>query len=347
MNSRIRILAAAILVALAPLAAAQDVATNPGQSRVAARLASSFATVAGSRENALALVNALRNGTEVTLLAAPEGGAGDPVATTFTPPTKPMGWGNVSHSLALAQDSLARLGIANPTSADLQAALLGGEVTGADGSAVSLRGILQMRADGMGWGQIAKASGTTMGAVASSAKAMQGRAPAAAPTTPVAPAKPEAPTGITTADGSTTGTSPALSGKSARGITTATGASAGGVASGRPKGITTAQGAAAGSVSRGVVTADGSLAGSGRANGLTTAASGSGGGHAYGRGLVTASGASAGSGAVTASSHGRGAGVVAATGAAVSAGAVTAAGPGNGQGRGNGNGNGNGKGKGG
>ncbi len=67
MKSRIRMLAAAILVAASPLAAAQDAATSPGQGRVAARLAASFTAVAGSRENALALVNALRTGQTVQL----------------------------------------------------------------------------------------------------------------------------------------------------------------------------------------------------------------------------------------------------------------------------------------
>jgi hypothetical protein len=247
----------------------------------------------------------------VSLLAAPEGGTGDPVATTFTPPTRPMGWGNVSHALSLAQDALARLGITQPTNAQLQAALMGGDVTGADGSAVALRGILQMRADGMGWGQIAKASGTTMGAVVSSTRAMQGKIPATTPATEV-PAKPEAPVGIITADGSA---APLPGGKSARGITTAAGASTG-AAKGTSKGLMTAQGTSPVAASRGIVTASGSAAGVGSA---------------------------------TVAAHGRGSGVVSATGAAVSSGAVTAAGPGHGQGLGNGNGNGhaNGKGKGG
>lgn len=341
---------AAVLLALAPLAVAQDLAANPGQSLVVSRLSTSFTNLAGSRGNAVTLVTALRTGTEVTLLAAPEGGTGDPVATTFTPPTRPMGWGNVSHSLSLAQASLARLGITNPTNAELQAALLGGEVTASDGSVATLDGILQMRADGMGWGAIARSSGTTMGAVVSSTRAMQGKAPAT-----ISPATGEAaasttgrqrPSGITTASGSGT---PGAGGKASRGITTAGGGS---VSQGRgpSKGVTTASGAASTSASRGLVTADGSLAGHGRSGNVTTAASGSsGGGNAYGRGLVTASGGSVGAGAASAAAHGRGAGVVSATGASAGSGAsiTAAAGPGNGNGQGGGNGNGHGRGRGG
>src|SRR5512143_2695796 len=55
------------------------------------------------------------------------------VAGTFAPPTKPMGWGNVSHALALAQFALAQQGITSPTGDQLQAALIGGDITTADG----------------------------------------------------------------------------------------------------------------------------------------------------------------------------------------------------------------------
>jgi hypothetical protein len=305
MKRNVRILAAAVLIAVSPIAAAQAASPAPGQSLVAGRLATSFTSLAGSPENALALVNALRTGSEVTLFSAPAGGTGDPVATTFTLPTKPMGWGNVSHSLALAQSVLAQQGITNPTSAELQAALLGGDLVRADGTTVTLDGVLAMRASGMGWGNIAKASGTTMGAVASSTKAMQGK-PAAAP----------APAPVTTAAGTTQVAGPATA-----------------------KGIATAAGGAASASARGVVTAEGALATHGRSAGITTGASTSGGGngHAYGRGLVTASGSAAGAGAASAAATGRGAGLVTASGAAAASGAsvTTAAGPGNGNGRGN------------
>src|SRR4029453_2347266 len=98
--------------------------TSPGQVRVANKFAAPFTTMAGSTENAVALATALRTGTPVTLTyTTTVDGVTTTTTTTFTPPTKPMGWGNVSHSLALAQYSLNQQGITNPTGAQLQAAL--------------------------------------------------------------------------------------------------------------------------------------------------------------------------------------------------------------------------------
>lgn len=310
MDLRIRLVAGAVLLALAPAVMAQTTTgttpppskrpdasvSNTGQSRVSSRLATNFSALAGSTENAQALVNALRSGSAVTLVAAPAPGTtGKPVSTSIEVPTRPMGWGNVSHALSLAQSSLARSGITNPTNAQLQAALTGGDVVAADGSTVALKGILTMRADGMGWGRIAKATGTTMGAVVSSTRGMQPRGAAVTPTIAGAPA-PKPPGGITTAaDGA--------GGKAtlARGITTA-GAGAG---SGHALG-------------RGLVNASGGSVGTGAAS--LAAASGG-----QGAGLVSASGSSMASGA----------------------GVNTAAGPGNGHGNANGHGQGGGKGKGG
>lgn len=172
MRFKMRLLAATLLTALAPLALAQapggEVPPSPthhGQALVAGKIASNFTTLAGSQENALALANALRNGTEVTLttVVPPPAGSTEPPTTTttnFTPPTGRMGWGNVKHALALAQDALARAGVTNPTAEQLKTALMGGDivVTNTDGTATTttLRGILVMRSEGMGWGNIAK-----------------------------------------------------------------------------------------------------------------------------------------------------------------------------------------------
>jgi len=323
MKSKMRLLAATLLVAATPLAIAQTTggtataAPNAGQALVAAKIASNFATLAGSTDNALALVNALRNGTDVTLTSTvppPEGSTEPPTTstTTFTPPTGKMGWGEVKHALALAQDSLARAGIANPTAEQLQAALNGGDitVTNADGttSTTTLRGVLAMRSEGMGWGNIAKAGGTKLGPVTSKVK-MGNHAVA---------------TSTTTAAG---GVAPST-GKS-KGITTAV--ATGSVASsGSSKAITTATGASSGAP--GLVTAEGA---SGNASPK---------GHAFGRGIVTAAGG--GGVNVAANSHGKpaGAGVVTAGGG--SAAAVTnASGHANnagGNGKGNGKGGGNG-----
>ena len=160
---KLRTLAAALMLAIAPMASHADTtstsgdidkqtqllsttAENKGQTEVATKIASSFTKLAGSQDNALTLVRALRDGSMVTLTATATGTGTDPGTTTttsFTPPTGKMGWGNVFNSLALAQDSLARAGITNPTNAQLQAALMGGDVTNADGTTTTLKGILQ------------------------------------------------------------------------------------------------------------------------------------------------------------------------------------------------------------
>jgi hypothetical protein len=281
MRTKLRTLGAAIIVAFAPLASAavttgttteiekqttqlNTAAENKGQTHVATKIASSFGNLAGSDANTLKLVQALRNGTAVTLTTSTAGtGAGAPATTTnttLTPPTGKMGWGNVFTSLALAKDVLARAGITDPTTAQLQAALTGGDVVGADGKTVALKGILQMRADGMGWGQIAHASGTKVGPVVSSIKSTHTKVaslPASTPST-----------------GATTATTTAVGKSSSKGVTTAAGTSGvqGGNAS---KGITTASGASAGTV-----TAAGGSSHGNSAN-------------APGRGVVTAAGGSA------------------------------------------------------
>jgi hypothetical protein len=291
--------------------------------------------MAGSRENAVALANALRTGSPATLtyttIAAD--GTVTTTTTTITPPTKPMGWGNVKHSLALAQFSLNQAGITNPTGAQLQAALQGGTVTTADGKTVALAGVLQQRADGMGWGQIAHSYGTTMGAVNHGMKAPP---VTVVTTTPPPSTKPGIPTkttnsavparqGVTTAGGTST-----QGGQSAKGITTAGGTSAG---TGQgAKGITTAGGnsAGAGKSSKGITTATGTTSGA-TSGGIVSADGGSrGNGNAYGRGVVTASGDAASVASAAGASSGGSSGVVTGNGAAASG--VVTADPGNGAG---------------
>ena len=317
MNTKMRTLAAALLIAIAPAVSAQtDPATteqNKGQALVANKIASNFTNLAGGKDNSLALVNALRTGTDVKLVTEVPPPAGSPpgtlpttTTTTFTPPTKPMGWGNVKHALSLAQDQLTRAGITNPTAEQLQTALMGGDLvrTNADGTTTttSVRGVLTMRADGMGWGNIAKEGGTKLGQVRP--KVDMSNKPATTTTTTS--------TGVTTAAGPT---APTL--KTSKGVTTAAGA-----------GSTATHG-------KGVVTAGGGNAGSQ--------------GNAYGKGIVT--GAGGGSTNVASTGHGKGnsggSGLVTGGGnAGSSSGVTTGSGNSNAGGNGKGGGN-NGKGKGG
>lgn len=136
-----RILAAVVVavavVAGAPYALAQS---DANEERNALSIAAQFARLAGSEENALALVKALRSGERVTLVAE-AGGAKMPVMTTFELPAGTMGWDNVVITLALARDALTRAGILYPTGEELEAALLGGDVSTTRGS-VRLTGAL-------------------------------------------------------------------------------------------------------------------------------------------------------------------------------------------------------------
>jgi hypothetical protein len=113
------------------------------------RLVERYETLAGSDANAKSLVTGLRDGTQVTL-------SDGKTTATFTPPTGKMGNGNVNIALALAQESLKQQGITNPTPDQLKTAL---------------SGVLQQRADGKGWGQIANSMGVKLGDVVRSEKA--------------------------------------------------------------------------------------------------------------------------------------------------------------------------------
>jgi hypothetical protein len=125
---RTRILAVAVVLLAVTNAAQYSLAQiDRGEDRDASRIAAQFTGLAGTEDNALALVNALHSGERV-ILVSEAGGARVPVTTTFELPTGPMGWDDVMISLALARDSLARAGINFPTAEELEAALLGGDV---------------------------------------------------------------------------------------------------------------------------------------------------------------------------------------------------------------------------
>lgn len=158
-------------------------------SQVESRLASGFSGFAGSESNAQSLVTGLRQGSEITLTApgAQSPGPAPVTDTTFVPPTRPMGYGNVRIALSLAREQLAQAGVNQPTPEQIRTALMGGTITtthgtpGAAGTTTTstpMQGVLQMRADGMGWGQIANSMGVKLGAV------MSGRTVQASPTVP-------------------------------------------------------------------------------------------------------------------------------------------------------------------
>ena len=136
-----RILAVAVMLSAVISGAQPSLAqSDRGEDRDASRIAAHFTRLAGSEENALALVNALHSGGRVYLVSE-AGGAKMPVTTTFELPSGPMGWDDVMIALALARDSLARAGITFPTAEELEAALLGGDVTTVRGT-IRLTGAL-------------------------------------------------------------------------------------------------------------------------------------------------------------------------------------------------------------
>src|SRR5512145_1175656 len=140
--------------------------------------------------NSQQVVNDLRNGQWTTTTIDPN----TKVTTTTTEalPTGKMGYGNVKISLALAQESLRQQGIMQPTSEQLHTAMVGDSTTS---------GILQMRADGMGWGQIAQKYDVKLGQL------MSGKQPASTTTTSTTSTTTTS-KGITTANGKSSTTVP-------------------------------------------------------------------------------------------------------------------------------------------
>jgi hypothetical protein len=115
-------------------------ATQFEDERAARPIAARFVALAGSPENAMALVYSLRNGDRVTLVQD-DGGPRVPQTTVFELPTRSMQWDDVGICLALVEDSLARDGIRRPSAEQLEGALMA---------------VLQSLADGLEWKDISK-----------------------------------------------------------------------------------------------------------------------------------------------------------------------------------------------
>ena len=139
----------------AAFGAASAQTSSDADARYVKRIDARFAMFAGSPGNLENLALGLRHGTSIAL-----SGSGE--TATLLPPTRPMGYGNVTRSLDLASRQLAAVGITEPTPLEISAALNGGTVT-TPGGDVTLKGVLQLRSEGMGWGQIAHAIGVHPG----------------------------------------------------------------------------------------------------------------------------------------------------------------------------------------
>lgn len=89
------------------------------------------------------IINGLREGTGFKISD-----------TSFTPPTGKMSKGNAEIALALADAKLREQGITKPTPEQPRAALIGD---------AQHPGVLALRAEGKGWGQIARAMDIKVG----------------------------------------------------------------------------------------------------------------------------------------------------------------------------------------
>ncbi|MBI2365172.1 MAG: hypothetical protein HYV01_09245 [Deltaproteobacteria bacterium] len=259
-----------------------NLASTQGETKVVDKISTDFNSFLGA--DSKAVVSGLRSGTPITLTrttASPGSTPGTTVNTTTTiaPPTGKMGVGNVYISLALAKQQLSQMGITQPTPEQLQAALTGGTIstgTGAAATSTNLQGILTMRSEQMGWGQIAQKLGFKLGPVISGMKnANQSMTTAAAPNrsgavTASGQSSGSSESGIVNGSGkSNVGNGHANSGKSGsnNGIVSGSGRTVNGSGHASGRGIVTGSGDAAGGAS-GVVSAS-SRGNSGQARGHT------------------------------------------------------------------------------
>ena len=172
-----------------------ETSTIGRSTNVESKLSAEFSEFLGGEENAASVVEGLRTGKAFELdevqhtedgggatttggvttadTGTQTGGADTAPETPTDLPTGTMGYGNVRLTLRLAEAELANAGITNPTNEQLSAMLLGGEIDG-----VHYEGILNQRAAGEGWGQIAKSYDFKVGQ-------LMGKAPAKTVVDPV------------------------------------------------------------------------------------------------------------------------------------------------------------------
>jgi len=244
------------------------------------RIESSYTDFAGSSTNLESLTNGLRHGTAITLTDS--GTTGNTSSMTFTPSTRPMGYGNITRVLDFASRDLVAAGISDPSAEQIQTALIGGTMVNTQGQTITMDGILQLRSQGMGWGQIAHQIGispaansngqntstTNAAGLSGSSKHTNNSAKVSGEQSGIVNAEGSSSTGLTTASGRTVnagGTKAHIGGGSRSGIVNAEGGA-----------TTSGYGNAYGHDKAGIVNAGGVNAGY---SGITT---GSGGGYVNG-----------------------------------------------------------------
>lgn len=136
-----------------------------GSEQVNDRISSDLEGLAGSADNADALLEGLRSGDEFTLSEERDDGMGgiETISVDIDPSTDGMGYGGVSIAGALAEKLLSDADLESSPE-NIAAVLEGGEILDADDNVLaSFSGILVDRADGMGWGEMANAAGFRLG----------------------------------------------------------------------------------------------------------------------------------------------------------------------------------------
>lgn len=141
---------------------------------VVERITTQLGDLACTPDNARKLVEALHSGSSVTLEANGK-------IATFSPSVN-LGYGETYIALALAAEALRQAGVTGcATPEQWQAVLMGGPLTAAGttttattrsasaSSSSSFPGILALRSQGQGWGQIAHTTNIQLGQVVSSA----------------------------------------------------------------------------------------------------------------------------------------------------------------------------------
>ncbi len=140
------------------------------------RAATQFATAACTEDNARKLIEGLHRGHEVTLTS-------DQGASVTFKPTSQLGYGEAYLAMSLAVETLRQNGITGcATPEQWRSVLIGGPLSGttstsavrsssASASSTSnFPGILVLRQQGQGWGQIARTTRVQLGTVVSSAQ---------------------------------------------------------------------------------------------------------------------------------------------------------------------------------
>lgn len=135
---------------------------------VVERISTRFADVTCTEENARALIEALHNGTSVTL-------RGDDGKTATFTPTVHLGYGEAYIAMALAVEALKNAGITGCASpAQWQAVLMGGQLSGGTVATTTTTterfpGILVLHEQGGGWAKVAQTTHVELNTVVSQA----------------------------------------------------------------------------------------------------------------------------------------------------------------------------------